>query len=267
MAEALQVANVDRSLRMLETLATVPGGLSLGALAGRLGMPKSATHRLLQTLAARGYVYQDARSQDYCLSLKLALLGFRFLDARRLPQLLQDVLDRLAQACGEYCRIAVVEGESLSWIARAQGAPPGLRYDPPMGGEVVLHATATGKAWLATLRDADALRIVAARGFETPPGFGGRAVKTPAALARHLAQTRRRGYAVAVEEGEPGIVALAKAFREGDAPDAPAAGTVSIAGPITRLSTERVAALAPLLDQAVAEISALWPLHPHEAAA
>jgi DNA-binding IclR family transcriptional regulator len=266
MADALQVANVDRSLRMLETLAAAPAGLSLGTLAGRLGMPKSATHRLLRTLAARGYVYQDAQSQDYCLSLKLALLGFRFLDARRLPELLQGALDRLAQASGEYCRIAVVEGESLSWIARAQGAPPGLRYDPPMGGDVVLHATATGKAWLATLPDEVALRIVAARGFGTPPGFGRRAVKTPAALARQLAQTRRRGYAVAVEEGEPGIVALAKAFHAGDDPAAPAAGTVSIAGPRTRLGPERVAALAPLLDHAVAEIAALWPLSFHEVA-
>lgn len=264
MADALQVANVDRSLRMLETLAGAPAGLSLGALAGQLGMPKSATHRLLRTLAANGYVVQDARSQDYCLSLKLALLGFRFLDARRLPELLQQVLDRLAQASAEYCRIAMVEGERLWWIARAQGAPPGLRYDPPMGGSVVLHATATGKAWLATLPERQALRIAAAQGFATPPGFGRRAVKTRGALARELGETRRRGYAVAVEEGEPGIVALARAFRSGD--DEAAAGTVSIAGPITRLHSERVEALAPLLAQAASEIAALWPLSSHEVA-
>ena len=121
--------------------------MSLGSLAEQLDLPKSATDRLLQTLMTRGYVAQDAASQDYSLSLKVALLGFRYLDARRLPDVAQDALDRLAHDCGEYCRISVVQGEELVWIARAQGAKLGLRYDPPMGGDVVLHATATGKAW------------------------------------------------------------------------------------------------------------------------
>jgi IclR family transcriptional regulator, acetate operon repressor len=261
MPEPLQVANVDRSLSVLETLAASPSGLSLGALAQRIGLPKSAAHRLLQTLAARGYVYQDARSQDYCLSLKLALLGFRYLDARRLPDLLQGVLDRLAHDTGEYCRIAVVEGDGLAWIARAQGAKMGLRYDPPMGREVVLHATATGKAWLASLPEEQALRIVLARGFDTPEGFGRRVVKSVAELRRHLGETRRRGFAMAVEEGEPGIVALAAVFRAYEHDDAPVAGTVSIAGPVSRLANDRIETLAPLLKRAADELRALWPLH------
>lgn len=261
MAEAVQVANVDRSLRVLETLAGAPGGLSLRALADAAGLPKSAAHRLLHTLMLRGYVHQDKQSQDYCLSLKLALLGFRFLDARRLPDLLQGALDGLARASGEYCRIAIVEGEGLAWIARAQGARMGLRYDPPMGREVVLHATATGKAWLATLPEDEALRLVRARGLVTPEGFGANAVRSLDALATHLAQAREQGYAVAHEEGEPGIAAIARAFRTHDDPAAPAAGTVSIAGPLTRLTPARLAELVPLLVAATAELTSLWPVH------
>ncbi|HVO87011.1 MAG TPA: IclR family transcriptional regulator [Casimicrobiaceae bacterium] len=261
MTEPLQVANVDRSLSVLETLSAAPAGLSLSALAQRIGLAKSAAHRLLQTLAVRGYVYQDPRSQHYCLSLKLALLGFRYLDARRLPDLVQGALDRLAQETGEYCRIAIVEGDGLAWIARAQGARMGLRYDPPMGREVVLHATATGKAWLATLAEDQALRIVLARGFETPDGFGRRAVRSVSELRRHLAETRRRGFAVAMEEGEPGIVALAAVFRAYDLADAPVAGTVSIAGPLTRMGAARIEALAPLLKRTATELGTLWPLH------
>jgi DNA-binding IclR family transcriptional regulator len=235
--------------------------LSLGALASSAGLPKSAVHRLLHTLAARGYVYQDKRSQDYFLSLKLPLLGFRYLDSRHLPDLLQGALDRLAQETGEYCRIAVVEGDGLAWIARAQGARMGLRYDPPMGREVVLHATATGKAWLATLPEDEALRIVLARGFETPAGFGTRVVRSVAELRRELHETRRRRYALAVEEGESGIVAIADTFRAYDDPRAPVAGTVSIAGPLTRMPHERIDELAPLLHRCAAELATLWPLH------
>ena len=256
----MQIPNVDRSLQLLETLATAPDGLPLGALARRLEVPKSAAHRLLQALASRGYVHQDPLSQNYAMSLKLAVLGFRFLHARHLPDVAQGALDRLARESREYCRIAVLEGADLVWVARAQGATQGLRYDPPMGLEVVLHATATGKAWLATLAEEDALRIVCARGFATPPGFGKRAVRTVDELRAHLAITRERGYGLAVEEGESGTLAIAVVFRAHPGDDAPVAGTVSIAGPLTRLDEERVRELVPLLHAAAAEITELWPL-------
>lgn len=251
---------VDRCLSLIEALAEAPSNVSLGALAGQLDLPKSATHRLLQSLAQRGYVEQDATSQDYALSLKVALLGFRFLDSHQLPDVAQSALDRLARDAGEYCRIALVDGEGLAWVARAQGATQGLRYDPPMGRDVVLHATATGKAWLATLPEQEALRIACARGFDTSPGFGARAVKTVDELRRHLDETRKRGYAIAIEEGETGTVAIAAAFRAYEGDDAPAAGTVSIAGPQVRLTEARIAELAPLLDRTARELTRLWPL-------
>ena len=256
----MQIPNVERSLQILETLAAAPEGLSLGELARRVEVPKSAAHRLLQALAGRGYVHQDPASQNYSMSLKLAVLGFTFLHARHLPDVAQRALDRLARDSGEYCRIAVLEGEELVWIARAQGATQGLRYDPPMGLEVVLHATATGKAWLATLSEEDALRIVCARGFATPPGFGKRAVRSVDELRAHLRDTRKRGYGLAVEEGEPGTVAIAVVFRAHAGADAPVAGTVSIAGPLTRISDARVRELVPLLRAAADELTQLWPL-------
>jgi IclR family transcriptional regulator, acetate operon repressor len=263
---SMAITNVDRSLSLVEVLAAERAGLSLGKLALRLELPKSATHRLLQSLVERGYVMQDAASQDYALTLKLPVLGFRYLDVRRLPDVAQQALDRLAAACGEYCRLSVVEGERLAWIARAQGAPLGLRYEPPMGREVVLHATATGKAWLATLPERDALRIVSTRGFTTPKGFGKRALKSVGELRRQLEETRRRGYALAIDEGEPGTVAIAAAFRAYPDANAPAAGTVSVAGPLVRLTRERIAEIVPLLLRATDEVTQLWPMRARQRA-
>ena len=254
------ITYVDRCLGVIEALAAASTGLPLGVLAEQLELPKSATHRLLQALARRGYVEQDSQTQEYALSLKMATLAFRFLDARRLPDIAQRILDALAASVGEYCRLALVEGEALVWVARAQGATQGLRYDPPMGREVVLHATATGKAWLATLPEQDALRIVCARGFETPPGFGPRVVTNVDDFRRQLDETRERGYALAIEEGEPGTVALAAAFRKSEAENAPVAGTVSIAGPRVRLGAARIAEIAPLLMQATRDLAQRWPL-------
>jgi len=258
-ANVLAIANVDRALALLELLADRPEGASLGALAEAAEVPKSAVHRLLSSLALRGYVLQDLLTQDYRLSLKLGALGFRLLDAGAMPDVAQEVLDRLARDSGEYCRLAVVEDRALYWTARAQGATQGLRYEPPMGREVMLHATASGKAWLATLPEDDALRIVVQRGFSGRPGMGSRASQTLDDFRRHLRDARRRGYALAVDEAEPGIVAVAAAFGLSPAADAPTVGTVSVAGPGVRFDAKHAEVLAPRVREAALELAALWP--------
>ena len=124
-----------------------------------------------------------------------------------------------------------------------------------MGGEIILHATATGKAWLATLPENDALRIVCERGFEAASPLGRSRCRNVDDLRRHLKETRRRGFATSIEEGETGTVALAVAFHAG-----PQAGTLSVAGPKARLGPERFADIADALHAAACEIERLWPL-------
>ncbi|MGX1788088.1 IclR family transcriptional regulator [Bosea sp. NPDC055332] len=256
----MTIAAVERAFKLLEALAGEADGADLTVLAERLDLPVSATHRLLASLAERGFVTQDPQSGAYGLTLKLSQLAFRNLDLRGLPDAGQIVLDALARATREYCRLAVVEGESLTWIARAQGATAGLRYEPPMGMGIVLHATATGKAWLASLPEQEALRIVCARGFNADGRTGPNALGDVDALRRHLGETRSRGYALAVEEGEIGTVAMATTFRAGPDASAPVAGTLSVAGPLPRMHEARRGEVAAALATAAREMAAIWPL-------
>ena len=136
----------------------------------------------------------------------------------------------------------------------------GLRYEPDMGHELLLHATANGQAWLATLPENEALRLVCTRGFDAMRPLGERAVKNVDDLRRHLAETRSRGYATAVEEAEVGTAALAVPFFSDDTDTAPAAGTISIAGPLVRIGPERFEELSGELRAAAKDVTALWPL-------
>jgi len=249
-----------RTLDILELLAGTPDGLALSAIAGELALPKSVAHRLLAGLAERGFVQQHPDTLHYALTLKLAALGFRHLAATRIEEVCQPVLNRLAADSGELARLAVVTGDRMTWVAKAQGALSGLRYDADAGRDVVLHATAVGKAWLASLPEASALAIVARTGFAEFPHVGPRAARTQGALRQQLRDTRKRGYGEAVEEGEPGVAAIAAAIRASNAPGAPVVATVSIAGPLARMSAARRNALrAPLLS-AAAELTEFWPV-------
>lgn len=256
----MAVAAVSRCLDVLECLVGVAGGCELGEIADRLDTARSGVHRILATLLERGWVVQDEVSQRYALSLRLSTLAFHDLDVRLVTDVVQATLDELARSTREYCRLAIVEGDTLAWVSRAQGAVDGLRYDADMGQEVALHATATGKAWLATLPEEQAVRIVCARSFFSHLRLGPRALTTVDELKRHLTDTRTRGYAIAIEEAEPGIVALAATFRTEPVPGAAVAGTLSVAGPISRITPERHAQIHAALASAVASIEAVWRL-------
>lgn len=249
---------LERALDVVELLVDHPEGLPLSEIARLLNIPKSATHRILSHLGRRGYVGQPEGWERYRLNLKLAALGLRFVARTNVFDICQPVIDRLAQETGEFVRLAVWDGAALTWVAKAQGAQHGLRYDPDMGHPVVLHATATGRAWLATLPEAEAIKLVKQRGYGVPERFPKQRIKEEGALLSELRPTRKRGYGIALEEGEPGTAAVAAAIEGTENYRSP--GTLSVAGPVVRMHPERQKEIVPLLLKATHELAELWPL-------
>ncbi|NQW11680.1 MAG: IclR family transcriptional regulator [Alphaproteobacteria bacterium] len=250
---------IDRTLDILELLVDSPKGLALSAIALTLGLPKSATHRLLTQLAERGYLEQDVVSQHYRPTMRLAVIGFRLLANSGVNDVCQPELDSLAERTGELARIAMVDGDGLTWVAQAQGARYGLRYDGNFGKQVTVSATATGKAWLATLSDEEAIRIVLTAGFGDPAELGPRAVSDVAGLIEALSRTRKQGYGTAYEEGEPGMAAVAAAIP-GVKANMSSVGTVSVAGPAARVTRRRLHDIAPDVVEVARRLSELWPV-------
>ena len=249
---------LSRCVAVIELMAAGTAPLRLSEIAQALDLPKSATHRLLRELVALGWVTQEAAEGRYRLSLRFALLGSRGLSATGLPELARPLLRALADATRELVRMTLASGDGLSWIAAAQGAPPGLMYQPAMDGTLVLHATANGKAFLAALAPEAALRLARQGGL-------GEVRPTPAtlhaegALRTELDRVRRAGYAVAVEEAEPGVTAVAVAIVPvGCGP----VGTVSVAGPSLRLTPARIPDLAARLAETAAALASGWPIAP-----
>lgn len=238
--------------------------MPLREVAERLDLPKSGAHRLLATLVERGWATQDAGTGFYRLTMHLAVLGQKFYIATGVADICQPMLDQLAGDCREFVRLAVFDGHSLVWIAHAQGATGavGLVYQPSdTTGTVPLYATASGKAWLATMTPELAVPYALGdSGFAYANEYGPNVIRSLEALLADLELTKQRGYGLAVDEAEPGVTAIGAAIRAGA--DGAGVGTVSIAGPTVRMNDERVRKLAPRVVACAAELSALWPLRP-----
>jgi IclR family acetate operon transcriptional repressor len=244
---------LDRGLSVLEQLAAHPDGLPLSLLADELGIPRSACHRLLTELQRRGYVRQTRAQGDYALTTKLVALGLGFLSTTGIVDIAEPLIERLAQQSGELVRLAIVDGDRLTWVAKAQGARKGLRYDPDMGQDARLSCTASGHAWLLTMSDERALELVSRQGFGAPKDYGPKAPTTVQALLALLQAARERGVAIIDEVFAPGMAALAAPVRRAGQP---ALGVISIAGPRSRLTEARMQQLAPSLLATAAELAA-----------
>jgi len=246
-------AILERSFKVLELLAAHPEGRMLSSIAATLEMPLSATHRLLSEMCRCGYVRQAREQGEYVLTIKLVSLGLGYLSGSGVVDVAQPLLDRLAQDSGELVRLAVVDGDELTFVAKAQGAIRGLRYDPDMGLSVTLSCSAAGHAWLSTMSDEQALALVTRQGFGKPQDFGPRAPTTVKAVLTYVRAARKRGFSMIVEVFAPAMAAMsAPVIRS----DGRTIGVVTIAGPLVRLSEYRMQTLGPALMATAHDVAA-----------
>ena len=245
-----RVGVADRVLSTLEALEAAPGGLGVTELGRRLGVDKSTAHRLLTTLAGRGYARLNPHTQRYLLGLRLVGLGAVAARGVDVTEVARPALESLRDDTGEAASLAILSEGEVLFLAKAT-APGALTVNHGVGTRLPAHASALGKVLLAERRDPEALdRLIARRGLgATTP----RTITSADALRRHLETVATRGWGLDDEEYAAGMRCLAAPVR--DAGGEVVAG-IGISGPTTRVTPERVAALAARVRRAGEQVSA-----------
>lgn len=252
-AEPTMNGVLERTLGILELLSQHGEGMELAAIADRLDIPRSGVHRLLADLVRLGYVRQARGHGEYLLTTKLVSMGLSYLSNSGIVDIAQPLLNQLAEISGELVRLSVVDGERLTWVARAQGARQGLRYDPDMGSDATLSCSSSGWALMSTLSDDAALALVAKQGLGAPEQFGPNAPTSLQAVLAAVHETRERGYSLTVDTYSLGLSAISAPVRFAGQP---AIGVITIAGPTVRFTLERMQALAPELLSVAQQLAA-----------
>jgi IclR family acetate operon transcriptional repressor len=251
------VPTVARLLDVLELLADAPSGVTVLELANQLGVHKSVSSRILATLLQRGYVVRDEGSDRHEISLKFFALASRNTNRMGFPAFCQPTLQALADEAQELVQLSVVEREGLVLTAFAQ-APDRRRLAvwPALGTVLAPHASASGKVWLASMPDEQAVGIALRLGLEP---LTERTVTTLDRLLAELDRVRRDGYGIAESEWIEDVSAIS--FGIGAERFGSVVGAITLSGPSTRTSRERLVELAPRVGRAAAELEAIWPTH------
>lgn len=248
------ISAIDRALIVLEALADAPQGLTVTDLSATLQINKGLTHRILSSLAYREYVYKDEETQRYRISIRLLGLAFRHLRVLDVYDVLLPILRRLAQETGELAELNWVEQGRMVTVAKAD-SPRQLRVVSYLGQEQALHATASGKVYLAGLPEELALQRAIANGLTE---FTSSTITGIEALKLELAIVRELGYATNVQESSLHVLAVAAPIRA-LADDGRVVGSVGVVAPDfheIHLESEVIERTIRAAD----EISRAWPL-------
>lgn len=255
-------SSVEKSLLLLQFLADYPDGVPLAQIADEMNLTRSGCHRLLGELTRFGFVRQTRMHGDYALTTKLAALGLSYLSKSGVVDIAQPLLEQLAESTKELARLAIVDGERLTLVAKAQGSRSALKYDPDMGTDLQLSCSAAGHAWLMTMPEDEALEIVARQGFGKSPDFGPNAPKGASGLLKMLREHRKRGFSLVRDMFTPWMSAIAAPVRSRSGA---VVGLVIVAGPSVRLSEQKLLEMGPALLATASELaqatsaSALFP--------
>jgi DNA-binding IclR family transcriptional regulator len=192
------IQSVDRAAMLIKAIADSRQPPTVIELAAACGLNRSTAWRLLATLDAHGLIERDPVSQRY--SLGYALL--RIAAGAELDPLVRrarPVLERLARDTGEATNLAVARRFDLVYVDQVD--PPQIMAPNWFGRSVPLHATSTGKAYLAFLSE-DERRAALPRRLERHTST---TITDRSALEDELERVREDGFAVCVGELEESL--------------------------------------------------------------
>jgi DNA-binding IclR family transcriptional regulator len=241
-----RVQSVERALALLDAIAAAsPRGDTVAELALACDINRATAWRLLATLEDHGMVDRDPASNRYQIGYTVARLAAAS-GVDGLVRRAHHVLERVCAQTGESASLAVGRRTGLVYVDEV--APRSVLTVNWLARPVPLHATSTGKAWLAWLPEPEARSVLG----PVLEGFTDATVTDVSRLLGEFGQIREQGYAVSAGELEPALYGVsAPVLRGGD--HRPLA-VFSIWGLADRLPPSRFEALAAIAIDAAAAV-------------
>jgi len=240
------VHSVERALAILETLGQKPEGYGCTELGQLLSLHKSTVHRFLSTLQAFGFAEQDPGTERYKLGMKMIYLGMKVLDSLDFRKVAIPYMHELVEISRETVQLAVLEDGEVLAVEREQ-SPEAITVN--LGLRSPVHCTAEGKVLLAALTAEDVVEALQRNGM---PQNTVNTITDINQMLSHLEKVRQQGFAVSADE-------LAEGVRSIAAPVYNHTGQViaalSISGPGSRLTLERISRLVTVLKETCTSIS------------
>ena len=226
----MEVRQVVNALQIVEYFAVRGLPATLAEVSKHFDWPRSSTFNLLGTLVSRGYLYEPRAREGYYPSPRWLELAAKIDRASPIPSELHELLRALWKRTGETAVLASISGMYAVFIATVE-SQEAVRYSAEVGKVVPVHATATGRALLSQLSEADRAAILRRAVFEK---YTSTTLLSVQAVENEIALSLQKGYFEGVGEFTRDLGGIAMPL---DVPQRHFA--VLVAGPVTRVDSRK----------------------------
>ncbi|MEY7850924.1 IclR family transcriptional regulator [Natrarchaeobius sp. A-rgal3] len=245
------VGTIELTFEIIE-IVKERGEAGVAEIAKVLDQPKSTVHSHLSTLEQNEYLV--AENGSYQLGLRFLDLGEITRKRKKIYREGKDEVEKLAENTGELASILVEEHGRGVFLCRPKGENA-VQLDSYDGYRIHLHTTAAGKPILAHKSKAEIQRIIDYHGL---PRRTENTIVDTDELFEHLTEVREQGIAFDDEERLRGLRCVGAPIRNGEDE---VVGTVSLAGPTSRLQGDVFHEEYPDLVQQAANVIELGITH------
>jgi DNA-binding IclR family transcriptional regulator len=241
------VQSIERVLDIIEALSTEQGGLGVTELARRIGLHKSTAHRLLSTLAQRGYV-EKREDNCYHMGLKLIEAVSCYINSLELQTEARPYVAQITAELGLTAHLGVLDGNQVVYIERMD-VFSGIKLYSQIGLRMHAYCSSLGKCLLSGFSRAELEKIMANCGFNR---FTPNTISSLETLRVELKQVRAQGWAMDDLEYSLNNRCIGAPIFDyrGEI-----IAAVSASGPPTLLTKGRVPEVAAYVQNKAAEIS------------
>jgi IclR family transcriptional regulator, acetate operon repressor len=241
--------SLERALTLLKVISS-HDGMSLTELSDATGLAPSTAHRLLGSLSGHELVSWEETSQKWSIGLEALRIGMAFQRRNKILLAGRPEMTKLMEATGETVNMAMLDRFEVVFVSQVE-CEATIRAYFRIGERRAAHASGIGKALLAHMTEARIEQYLR----DTPlTRFTTATLTEPEAMRAELASIRLHGWSLDNEEANSGMRCIAAPiFNEfGEA----RAG-ISLSGPTTRLTLERLPELGAMVGATAARISSL----------
>lgn len=241
------IDSVDKALRVLQCFSAEEPHLSISRAATLAGVTRATARRLLLTFERLGMV--EAVETGFKLTPRVLRIGYGYLSALPLWDLIQARLRALAESVNETCSAATLDDTEIVYVARVP-ARRSMALTLLIGSRLPAYPTSMGRVLLAGLPADKFEQYMTRVALEqlTP-----RTETDPERFRAIIDKVRSAGYALVDEEREIGVRSAAAPLK-GRGSQVLAAINVSVnAARVSRRHLAQV--VVPQLVTAAEEIS------------
>lgn len=211
-ATKYKATSLEKALSVLELVINEGRTLGITEISRRLGMAKGTVHRILSTLQARKFFYQDKSTKLYGLGVRTLEIGMASKREKFLRNAMAHFLMDLHGKCKETVNAAVWDYNEIRYIYRLESAEM-LRISTSAGERFPGYCAATGKIFLSYMSNEDIRQI-----YDRKNGLRKRTEKSIDsidALIQEIEKVRVNRVAVDDEETLVGVYCVAAPVLSG----------------------------------------------------